>query len=117
MFAVDKLPFWKQQCGHGSPVPDQPKINMPLAPTKNRILEEKTFPFAGYGVAGKLAQAWCEKSISWRAKMYQEDGATVTIYENKTEFRTDGGDFAEARWDWVNDAEDAAIVARVEGSW
>jgi len=86
--------------------------------TTNRALAEKIFAYVGYGVATKAAQEWCKAFIAAHAKAYRDNGAEeVCIAENGMSFRTDGGDFAEARWDWVSDAEDADIVAKVDGSW
>ena len=55
------------------------------------------------------AAAWCVAAVSRHAEMFK--GSEIFFSVNKNSFVTDGGDEAEAQWNWVSDEVNAPIVA------
>jgi hypothetical protein len=72
-----------------------------------RTLDSATFANA------TAAATWCVAAVVRHAQILKVDGSEIFFSVNKNSFVTDGGDEAEAQWNWVSDEVDAPIVAEL----
>jgi hypothetical protein len=59
------------------------------------------------------AAAWCVGAVMRHAQICKVNGSEIFFSVNRNSFVTDGGDEAEAQWNWVSDEVDAPIVAEL----
>jgi hypothetical protein len=83
------------------------KMKLHFETRATRTLDSATFTNA------TAAAAWCVAAVSRHAKMFKNEGSEIFFSVNKKSFVTDGGDEAEAQWDWVSDEVGAKIVAEL----